>query len=157
MPDLSSLIKAYDVRGVVPDQWDEEISRAIGSAFAEFVVSDSGATAVVTAHDMRESSIPLSRAFAEGVISRGVDVVEAGLGSTDLLYFAAGSLGLPGAMFTASHNPAQYNGIKMCRAGAAPILSNTTGAVRPAIPFPASTTTLSRRPPTGARASRWAA
>src|SRR3712207_3963472 len=70
---------------------------------------------------MRESSIPLSRAFAEGVISRGVDVVEAGLGSTDLLYFAAGSLDPPGAMFTASHNPAQYNGIKMCRAGAAPI------------------------------------
>ena len=69
---------------------------------------------------MRESSIPLSRAFAEGVISRGVDVVEAGLGSTDLLYFAAGSLDLPGAMFTASHNPAQYNGIKLCRAGAAP-------------------------------------
>jgi phosphomannomutase len=121
LSDLSSLIKAYDVRGVVPDQWDEEISRAIGAAFAEFVVGDSGATAVVTAHDMRESSIPLSRAFAEGVMSRGVDVVEAGLGSTDLLYFAAGSLDMPGAMFTASHNPAQYNGIKMCRAGAAPI------------------------------------
>jgi phosphomannomutase len=119
--DLSSLIKAYDVRGVVPDEWDEDVSRAIGAAFAEFVRSDSGATAVVTAHDMRESSIPLSRAFAEGVISRGLDVVEAGLGSTDLLYFAAGSLDLPGAMFTASHNPAQYNGIKMCRAGAAPI------------------------------------
>jgi phosphomannomutase len=119
--DLSSIIKAYDVRGVVPEQWDEEVSRAIGAAFAEFVVADSGATAVVTAHDMRDSSIPLSRAFAEGVISRGIDVVEAGLGSTDLLYFAAGSLDLPGAMFTASHNPAQYNGIKMCRAGAAPI------------------------------------
>jgi phosphomannomutase len=70
---------------------------------------------------MRDSSLPLSRAFAEGVIGRGLDVVEAGLGSTDLLYFASGSLGLPGAMFTASHNPAQYNGIKMCRAGAAPI------------------------------------
>ena len=121
LSDLSSLIKAYDVRGVVPDDWDEDVARAIGAAFAEFVVTDSGATAVVTAHDMRESSIPLSRAFAEGVISRGVDVVEAGLGSTDLLYFAAGSLDLPGAMFTASHNPAQYNGIKLCRAGAAPI------------------------------------
>jgi phosphomannomutase len=119
--DLSTIIKAYDVRGVVPDEWDEDVARAIGAAFAEFVVSDSGATAVVTAHDMRESSIPLSRAFAEGVISRGVDVVEAGLGSTDLLYFAAGSLDRPGAMFTASHNPARYNGIKMCRAGAAPI------------------------------------
>jgi phosphomannomutase len=119
--DLSSLIKAYDVRGVVPDEWDEDVARSIGAAFAEFVVADSGATAVVTAHDMRESSIPLSRAFAEGVIGRGVDVVEAGLGSTDLLYFAAGSLDIPGAMFTASHNPARYNGIKMCRAGAAPI------------------------------------
>jgi phosphomannomutase len=121
LSDLSSLIKAYDVRGVVPDQWDEQISRAIGAAFAEFVISDSGATTVVTAHDMRESSIPLSRAFAQGVMSRGIDVVEAGLGSTDLLYFAAGSLDMPGAMFTASHNPAEYNGIKMCRAGAAPI------------------------------------
>jgi phosphomannomutase len=121
LSDLSSLIKAYDVRGVVPDEWDEDVSRAIGAAFAEFVRADSGATAVVTAHDMRESSIPLSRAFAEGVIGRGLDVVEAGLGSTDMLYFAAGSLDMPGAMFTASHNPAQYNGIKMCRAGAAPI------------------------------------
>jgi phosphomannomutase len=121
LPDLSTIIKAYDVRGVVPDEWDEKTARAIGAAFAEFVVGESGATAVATAHDMRESSIPLSRAFAEGVRSRGVDVVEAGLGSTDLLYFAAGSLDMPGAMFTASHNPAQYNGIKMCRAGAAPI------------------------------------
>jgi phosphomannomutase len=119
--DLSSIIKAYDVRGVVPDQWDESVARSIGAAFAEFVHGESGATAVVTAHDMRESSVPLSRAFAEGVISRGLDVVEAGLGSTDMLYFAAGSLEIPGAMFTASHNPAQYNGIKMCRAGAAPI------------------------------------
>lgn len=121
LPDLSTIIKAYDVRGVVPEQWDEDVARAIGAAFAEFVREDGGATSVVTAHDMRESSVPLSRAFAEGVISRGVDVVEAGLGSTDLLYFAAGSLAMPGAMFTASHNPAQYNGIKMCRAGAAPI------------------------------------
>ena len=121
MRDLSGLIKAYDVRGVVPDAWDEDVARALGAAFAEFVTDDSGATAVVTAHDMRESSVPLSRAFAEGVIGRGLDVVEAGLGSTDLLYFAAGSLALPGAMFTASHNPAQYNGIKFCRAGAAPI------------------------------------
>ncbi len=121
MPDLSSIIKAYDVRGVVPGEWDEDVSRAIGAAFAEFVIGDGGVTSVVTAHDMRESSVPLARAFAEGVISRGVDVVEAGLGSTDLLYYAAGSLDMPGAMFTASHNPAQYNGIKMCRAGAAPI------------------------------------
>ncbi|WP_138758695.1 phosphomannomutase/phosphoglucomutase [Modestobacter altitudinis] len=121
MSDLSSIIKAYDVRGLVPEQWDEDVARAIGAAFAEFVHAETGASAVVTAHDMRDSSVPLSRAFAEGVLSRGVDVVEAGLGSTDMLYFAAGSLGMPGAMFTASHNPAQYNGIKLCRAGAAPI------------------------------------
>ncbi len=121
MPDLSTIIKAYDVRGVVPDEWDEDVARAIGAAFAEFVAQETGATAVVTAHDMRDSSVPLSRAFAEGVTGRGLDVVEAGLGSTDMLYFAAGSLDLPGAMFTASHNPAQYNGIKLCRAGAAPI------------------------------------
>ena len=125
MADLSSIIKAYDVRGVVPDQWDEGVARAIGAAFAEFVHTESGATAVVTAHDMRDSSVPLSRAFAEGVLERGLDVVEAGLGSTDMLYFAAGSLDLPGAMFTASHNPAQYNGIKLCRAGAAPIGQDT--------------------------------
>ena len=72
MSDLSSLIKAYDVRGVVPDEWDEDVARSIGAAFAEFVVADSGATAVVTAHDMRESSIPLSRAFAEGSLKRPV-------------------------------------------------------------------------------------
>ena len=121
MPDLSSIVKAYDVRGVVPDEWDESVARALGAAFAELVHTTDGATAVVTAHDMRESSIPLSRAFAEGVLARGLDVVEAGLGSTDLLYFASGSLQLPGAMFTASHNPARYNGIKLCRAGAVPV------------------------------------
>jgi phosphomannomutase len=118
---LSSIIKAYDVRGVVPDEWDEGVARRIGAAFAELMWQESGATAVVTAYDMRDSSVPLSRAFAEGVLSRGVDVLEAGLGSTDLLYFASGSLGVPGAMFTASHNPAQYNGIKLCRAGAIPV------------------------------------
>ncbi|WP_448617648.1 phosphomannomutase/phosphoglucomutase [Geodermatophilus sp. URMC 65] len=121
MRDLSGLVKAYDVRGVVPDEWDEGVARRLGAAFAELVRQESGATAIVTAHDMRDSSVPLSRAFAEGVLSRGVDVVEAGLGSTDLLYFASGSLGVPGAMFTASHNPAQYNGIKLCRAGASPV------------------------------------
>ncbi len=121
MPDLSvtldAIIKAYDVRGVVPDQLDEDIARAAGAAFVELT----GADRIVTCHDMRESSVPLATAFAEGATGRGADVVEAGLGSTDLLYFAAGSLDLPGAMFTASHNPAKYNGIKMCRAGAAPI------------------------------------
>jgi phosphomannomutase len=115
--DFAGIFKAYDIRGVVPHQFDEDIARAIGAAFARFVARP----AVVTAYDMRESSIPLSQAFGEGVRSQGVDVVEAGLGSTDILYFASGFLDLPGAMFTASHNPARYNGIKLCRAGAAPI------------------------------------
>jgi phosphomannomutase len=114
---LTAIIKAYDVRGVVPDQLDEDIARRAGAAFVELT----GAARIVTCHDMRDSSVPLATAFAEGATSRGADVVEAGLGSTDMLYFAAGSLDLPGAMFTASHNPAKYNGIKMCRAGAAPI------------------------------------
>jgi phosphomannomutase len=115
--DLSSIVKAYDVRGVVPDQLDEGVARAIGAAFARFT----GAGTVVTAHDMRDSSPGLAAAFADGVTGQGAGVLAAGLGSTDLLYFAAGSLGLPGAMFTASHNPAKYNGIKLCRAGAAPV------------------------------------
>ncbi len=117
MRDLSAIIKAYDVRGVVPDQLDEQVARAIGAAFVRFT----GASRVVTARDMRESSVPLAAAFAEGATAQGADVLDAGLGSTDLLYFASGSLGLPGAMFTASHNPAQYNGIKLCKAGAAPV------------------------------------
>ncbi len=121
MSDLSSIVKAYDVRGLVPEEWDEDVARRLGAAFAELMRSESGAGVIVTAYDMRDSSVPLSRAFAEGALSRGVDVIEAGLGSTDLLYFAAGSLDVPGAMFTASHNPAQYNGIKLCRAGAAPV------------------------------------
>ncbi|MET7938323.1 phosphomannomutase/phosphoglucomutase [Streptomyces sp. NPDC005322] len=117
MPDLSQIVKAYDVRGVVPDQWDEPLSELFGAAFARVT----GADAIVVGHDMRPSSPGLSRAFARGAAALGVDVTEIGLCSTDQLYFASGHLGLPGAMFTASHNPAQYNGIKMCRAGAAPV------------------------------------
>ncbi len=115
--DLSSIVKAYDVRGVVPDQLNPEIARALGAAFARFV----GAPTIVTARDMRESGVELGTAFAEGVTAQGVNVVESGLGSTDLLYYAAGSMGIPGAMFTASHNPAKYNGIKLCLAGAKPV------------------------------------
>jgi phosphomannomutase len=115
--DLSRIVKAYDVRGVVPDELDADIARALGAAFARFA----GAPTIVTARDMRESGVALGRAFAEGVTSQGVDVVESGLGSTDLLYYAAGSMGIPGAMFTASHNPARYNGIKLCLAGAKPV------------------------------------
>ncbi|MFD9864513.1 phosphomannomutase/phosphoglucomutase [Streptomyces alboflavus] len=119
--DLSQLVKAYDVRGVVPDQWDESLAELFGAAF----VSVTGADAIVVGHDMRPSSPGLSRAFARGAAARGVDVTEIGLCSTDQLYYASGALNLPGAMFTASHNPAQYNGIKMCRAGAAPVGQDT--------------------------------
>ncbi|OHV37652.1 MULTISPECIES: phosphomannomutase/phosphoglucomutase [Pseudofrankia] len=119
--DLARIFKAYDVRGVVPSEFDADIARATGAAFVRLL----GATEIVIAHDMRDSSVPLSAAFADGATSQGADVVLAGLGSTDLLYFAAGSMNIPGAMFTASHNPAKYNGIKMCRAGAAPIGQET--------------------------------
>jgi phosphomannomutase len=121
MRDLSSIVKAYDVRGVVPDELDAEVARAIGAAFVRLT----GASTVVTAHDMRPSSPELAAAFAEGATGQGADVVAAGLGSTDMLYFASGSLDLPGAMFTASHNPAQYNGIKLCKAGASPVGQDT--------------------------------
>ncbi|WP_328427235.1 phosphomannomutase/phosphoglucomutase [Streptomyces sp. NBC_00443] len=119
--DLSQLVKAYDVRGVVPDQWDESLAELFGAAF----VRVTGASAIVIGHDMRPSSPGLSRAFARGAATQGVDVTEIGLCSTDQLYYASGALNLPGAMFTASHNPAQYNGIKMCRAGAAPVGQDT--------------------------------
>jgi phosphomannomutase len=115
--DLSGIVKAYDIRGVVGDELDADVVREVGAAFTRLV----GGPAVVVGHDMRESSPQLVEAFAEGVTGQGVDVVNIGLASTDMLYFASGWLELPGAMFTASHNPAQYNGIKLCRAGAAPI------------------------------------
>ncbi|MEU0369907.1 phosphomannomutase/phosphoglucomutase [Streptomyces sp. NPDC006283] len=119
--DLSAIVKAYDVRGVVPDQWDESLAELFGAAFVQVT----GADAIVVGHDMRPSSPGLSGAFARGAAARGADVTLIGLCSTDQLYFASGHMGLPGAMFTASHNPAQYNGIKMCRAGAAPVGQDT--------------------------------
>ena len=119
MSDLSQIIKAYDVRGIVPDQFDESVARAIGTAFVEMLrESGDDADRIVLAHDMRATGPALAAAFARGVNAAGSAVVHTGLGSTDQLYYASGALGLPGAMFTASHNPAQYNGIKMCRAGA---------------------------------------
>jgi phosphomannomutase len=121
VPDVTAIVKAYDIRGTVPDQLDADIARLFGASFAELV----GGPTVVIAYDMRPSSPDLARAFAEGVTSQGVDAVVAGLGSTDLLYFASGLLGIPGAMFTASHNPAQYNGIKLCLAGAKPVGQDT--------------------------------
>ncbi|QKW27862.1 phosphomannomutase/phosphoglucomutase [Streptomyces seoulensis] len=119
--DLSQLVKAYDVRGVVPDQWDESLAELFGAAFVQVT----GADALVTGHDMRPSSPGLAAAFARGAARSGADVTEIGLCSTDQLYYASGAFGLPGAMFTASHNPARYNGIKMCRAGAAPVGQDT--------------------------------
>ena len=135
--DLAAFVKAYDVRGLVGEQLDDEVARALGAALAEEVAGPAdgpvdgaaGATRVVVGHDMRPSSPGLAAAFAAGVASRGLDVVLAGLVSTDALYYASGALDAPGAMFTASHNPAAYNGIKMCRAGARPI-GQDTGLVR---------------------------
>jgi phosphomannomutase len=119
--DLSALVKAYDIRGVVPDQLNEELAHDFGAAFAALV----DAQTVVIGRDMRETGEPLAHAFAQGLTEQGVDVVEVGLASTDMLYFASGHLESPGAMFTASHNPAKYNGIKLCRAGAAPVGEET--------------------------------
>ena len=122
MSDLSHIVKAYDVRGVVPDQLDESVARALGTAFVE-MLRESGADPdrIVIAHDMRESGPGLAAAFADGINAAGADVLSIGLASTDELYYASGALDLPGAMFTASHNPARYNGIKLCRAGARPV------------------------------------
>jgi phosphomannomutase len=118
---LDRIFKAYDVRGTVPDQLDERTCRAIGWAFARFC----GTPQVLVGRDMRSSGEALSEAFATGARTAGADVIELGLVSTDLMYFASGRLDAPGAMFTASHNPAGYNGIKMCLAGARPIGQDT--------------------------------
>jgi phosphomannomutase len=123
--DLAGIVKAYDIRGVVPDELHDGIARDVGAAVVDVLGVLDGPGAVVVGHDMRPSSEPLAAAFADGVTSRGADVVHIGLASTDQLYFASGRLGLPGAMFTASHNPARYNGIKLCRAGAAPVGQDT--------------------------------
>ena len=117
MGQYAKIFKAYDIRGVVPDELDERVAEAVGAAFVRLT----GASAVVTAHDMRTSSPALADAFGRGASGQGADVIAAGLGSTDLLYYASGSLDLPGAMVTASHNPSKYNGIKLCRAGARPV------------------------------------
>jgi phosphomannomutase len=112
-----AIFKAYDIRGVHPDEIDEDVARRVGNAFVGFA----GAGTVLVGRDMRPSSEPLAAAFADGANLAGADVIDIGLASTDLVYFAAGTLDAPAAMFTASHNPAQYNGIKLCRAGAAPV------------------------------------
>jgi phosphomannomutase len=126
MSDLGAIVKAYDVRGTVPDQVNEEVTRALGAAFVQTLrAAGDPVDTIVIAHDMRESSPGLAAAFGVGARAEGANVIEAGLGSTDLLYFASGALDLPGAMFTASHNPAEYNGVKVCRAGAKPIGQDT--------------------------------
>ncbi len=117
MGEYAKIFKAYDIRGIVPDELDEGVAEAAGAAFVRLT----GAPAVVTMHDMRTSGPPLADAFARGACSQGADVVAGGLGSTDMLYYASGSLDVPGAMITASHNPSKYNGIKLCRAGARPV------------------------------------
>jgi phosphomannomutase len=122
------VIKAYDVRGLVGSEIDEDFVTDVGAAFARLMRTE-GATCAVIGHDMRDSSPRLAAAFAGGVSAQGLDVVRIGLASTDQLYFASGLLDCPGAMFTASHNPASYNGIKMCRAAAKPVGEDTGLAV----------------------------
>src|ERR1041385_5940444 len=121
MGDFDAVFKAYDIRGTVPDQLDADMCHRIGAAFASFA----GSRVVLVARDMRPDGPELTGAFAAGVQSQGVDVVDLGMASTDLIYYAAGTLDAPGAMFTASHNPAGYNGIKLCLSGARPIGQDT--------------------------------
>ena len=134
--DLSVIFKAYDVRGIYPDELNEDVARRVGAAFARFVRRDR----VVIGRDMRPSSPALAGAFEEGATAAGATVVDVGEVSTDALYFASGKLDLPGVMFTASHNPARYNGLKMCKAQAVPIGSDSgmaeiqEGAARPVEP-----------------------
>src|SRR5205823_3374910 len=121
MASLDTIFKAYDIRGVVPDELDADTARLIGASFASFT----GADRVLVAWDMRRSSIELSESFIAGAIEQGTDVVRLGMTSTDLIYFAAGRLDAPGAMFTASHNPARYRGSKLCLAGCRPARLHT--------------------------------
>jgi len=130
-PDLSGLIKSYDVRGVVGKDLTLDVARAIGAAFADAMVLPEGGETVVIGYDMRDSSPVLADAVTEGLTGRGVNVTRIGLCSTDGLYFASGKLDLPGIMITASHNPAEYNGMKMCRSRARAVGENTgLGLVR---------------------------
>jgi phosphomannomutase len=125
--DLSRIVKAYDVRGIVPDELNEPVAEALGAAFVQTLEAhrELKAGRIVVGHDMRASSPALVAAFSAGATRAGAGVVNIGLASTDLLYYASGALDLPGAMFTASHNPARYNGVKLCRAAALPIGQDT--------------------------------
>jgi phosphomannomutase len=145
---MDEVFKAYDVRGIVPDQLDADMCRAIGRAMARFA----GVSRILVTRDMRESGVELAAAFSDGVRAEGVDVTDLGMASTDFLYFASGHLDAPGAMFTASHNPAQYNGLKLCLSGARPIGRDTGLADIEAVaeellgaPLPPLTGTLSEK------------
>ena len=118
---LEKIIKAYDIRGLVKDEVTPDFSFSLGVAFAKFLEIDREPATIVVGEDMRPSSAPLADAFSDGATSQGMDVIRIGLASTDMLYFASGKLNLPGVMFTASHNPAKYNGMKLCKSGARPI------------------------------------
>lgn len=118
---LDKIIKAYDIRGLVDEQLTTDFTFALGIAFAKFIELEREPATVIVGEDMRPSSPDLADAFSDGVTSQGLDVIRIGLSSTDQLYFASGHLNMPGAMFTASHNPAAYNGIKLCKSGAKPI------------------------------------
>jgi len=126
---LEKIIKAYDIRGLVADEITPDFSFSLGIAFAKFLEYEREPATIVVGEDMRPSSPLLAEAFSDGVISQGMDVIRIGLASTDMLYFASGKLNLPGIMFTASHNPAKYNGMKLCKSGARPI-GQETGLVK---------------------------
>jgi phosphomannomutase len=121
MDQIPNIFKAYDIRGLVDTEIDADFAFATGVAFARFLQIEREPGTIVIGEDMRPSSPELAEAFSAGATSQGMDVIRIGLASTDMLYFASGKLGLPGAMFTASHNPAQYNGIKLCLSKARPI------------------------------------
>jgi phosphomannomutase len=126
---LEKIIKAYDIRGLVKDEITPDFSFSLGTAFAKFLEYEREPATIVVGEDMRPSSPLLADAFSDGVISQGMDVIRIGLASTDMLYFTSGKLNLPGIMFTASHNPAKYNGMKLCKSGARPI-GQETGLVK---------------------------
>jgi phosphomannomutase len=123
--EIPDIFKAYDIRGLVDGELSPDFAFAVGLAFARFLEIEREPSTIIIGEDMRPSSPDLADAFSAGVMSNGTNVIRIGLASTDMLYFAAGSKTLPGAMFTASHNPAAYNGIKLCLSGARPIGKET--------------------------------
>src|SRR4030095_10682639 len=113
-----SIFKAYDIRGLYPSELNEDTARQIGRGFASYLQPK----AVGVSRDKRVSSSAVAAAFIDGVLMQGVDVIDYGMLGTDQMYFAVVEDALDGgAQITASHNPGQYNGIKMVRAGALPL------------------------------------